>query len=323
MEDKREEKNEEKSNLEIIDEGIVGSVQPVTFKELANINEQNQYYICKILKDDKSYGTGFLCIIPFDNILKPLPVLITCNHVLSSEDIKYGKEIKLIIDDKNIKTLIIDESRKIYTSDKDKYDITMIEIKEGDKFNLNKILQIDYDIYSEGNLNDKYQNETIYLIHYPDGQISSLSINFIKKIYSNNIFIEHKCSTKYGSSGAPIIILNTFKVLGKHIGKHKLFDFNCGIILKKPIEDFFEKYNINKEERCIPIKQLSEISDNKTINIKQIKYYDNKKNEIYLKINVHKHEINKKIYYLDNTNYISWHTKKKHFHDFLKELTKY
>ena len=48
--------------------------------------------------------------------------------------------------------------------------------------------------------------------------------------------------------------------------------------------------------------------------------HDNKKNEIYLKIKIHKKEINKKVYYLDNTNYISWHTKKKHFHDYLKEL---
>ena len=119
-----------------------------------------------LVKSDKSCGTAFLCIIPFDTKLKPLAVLITCNHVLTSEDVKYGKEIKLIINDNKTKTLFLDESRKIYTSNEKKYDITMIEIKEDDGFNINNIFEIDYNIYQEGSLNDIYKNDSIYLIHY-------------------------------------------------------------------------------------------------------------------------------------------------------------
>jgi hypothetical protein len=49
----------------------------------------------------------------------------------------------------------------------------------------------------------------------------------------------HKCSTEYGSSGGPIILLNTFKAIGAHKGSSKYnFDFNLGTLLKYPILDF-------------------------------------------------------------------------------------
>ena len=98
---------------------------------------------------------------------------------------------------------------------------------------INKILDIDYDIYYEGNLNEKFRNESIYLIHYPEGKTSSLSINTIRKIHTNNVFIEHLCSTEYGSSGAPIILLNTFRAIGVHTGKDKAHNYNYGIVLAK------------------------------------------------------------------------------------------
>lgn len=96
--------------------------------------------MCKIIKDEKHFGTGFLCIIPFPDKLNQLPVLITCNHVLSKEDIKNGKEITLNFADISTKKLIIDKSRKVYTNDK-KFDLTIIEIKEDDGFKISKMLE--------------------------------------------------------------------------------------------------------------------------------------------------------------------------------------
>ena len=132
---------------DIINQRIV-DVKPITFKDIDIIKDQNCYSVFKIVIDNKPCGTGFLCLIPFPNKLKPLPVLITCNHVLTNEDIKLGKGIKLIFNDKNEKTLYIDKTRRIYTSNDKKTDIIMIEIKEDDGFNINKILDIDYDIYN-------------------------------------------------------------------------------------------------------------------------------------------------------------------------------
>ena len=55
--------------------------------------------ICKILIPN-SYGSGFFCKIPYtENINLLLPVLITCNHVLSKDIIESKNNIELIFND--------------------------------------------------------------------------------------------------------------------------------------------------------------------------------------------------------------------------------
>ena len=56
--------------------------------------------VCKIYetKDNKT-ATGFLCKIPFPDQLNLLPVLITNNHVIKTEDLKINTEIKITFDD--------------------------------------------------------------------------------------------------------------------------------------------------------------------------------------------------------------------------------
>ena len=95
--------------------------------------------ICKI-NNEKTIGTGFLCLIPFPDSLSILRVLITCNHVLN--DLKIGNEIKLIFDRKE-KIIIIDKLRRAYTNKE--YDITIIELKENE-FDIQNYLKID-DVY--------------------------------------------------------------------------------------------------------------------------------------------------------------------------------
>lgn len=88
-------------------------------------------------------GTGFFCKIPFPNFYNLLPVLITNNHILNKEDLKINNQILLSINnDLFTYKIYIDNSRKIYT-EKDLYDITLIEIKESDGINLNCFLEID------------------------------------------------------------------------------------------------------------------------------------------------------------------------------------
>ena len=84
--------------------------------------------VCKIV-NGKITGTGFICLIPYPTIEHPLKVLITCNHVFN--DITLGNKIKVIFDNDIEKEIILDKTRKLYTNDiKDKYDITIIEIKD-------------------------------------------------------------------------------------------------------------------------------------------------------------------------------------------------
>ena len=212
-------------------------VKPIPLENFEIFKEQEQNSIFKIIINEKAIGTGFLCIIPFPTKLVQLPVLITCNHVLKYEDVALGKKINLQVNNNPPKTIVIDENRRTFTNNE--YDITIIEIKEKDGFNINKMLEIDNDIDYESKLEDLYKGKSIYIIHYPYGISSNFSPGLIEKIENNNIEIYHSCSTENGSSGAPIINLKTFKVIGIHIGKFKNESFNCGNILKKPLYKFY------------------------------------------------------------------------------------
>ena len=122
---------------------------------------QKEKSICKIIKNGKPIGTGFLCSI--NGEYKKRTVLITTNHVLGEEDLKIGKEIKITFNDnnENIKILKIDNSRLIYSSEID--DITILEIIKSDNLQNYNILEIDENIYNNNNIdfNDKYNNKSI------------------------------------------------------------------------------------------------------------------------------------------------------------------
>ena len=264
-----------------------GCPESISKNQMKKIMEQMDKSICKIEKKDIT-GTGFICIIPNPDKYHRIPVLFTCNHVLGNDDIKPGKEIKLIFNEEE-KKLKIDNSRKIYTSNENGYDVTIIELKEEDKFNQNDLLEIDNDIYKEDNIENLYKDKSIYIIHYPKGKEVKHSIDSIIKIEKDRL--HYKCSTEDGSSGAPILNLDTYNVVGFHLGANKDYDYNIGIIIKTPINKFNELF---------PSKI--------------------KKNEILLTLKVEEEDINKKIYFLDNTDYVDKETNQKHSHYNLKEL---
>ena len=68
---------------------------------------------------------------------------------------------------------------------------------------------------------------------------------------SDGINITHTCSTDEGSSGSPILNLDTNKVIGIHCGYINENDeiLNKGFFLKVPLNDFIEK--INNESNSI------------------------------------------------------------------------
>ena len=199
---------------------------------------------------------------------------MTCNHVLGTNDLIEGKKIKIEINN-NEKILKIDKSRKIYTDEK-KYDITIIELKQEDNFDTNNMLEIEDDIFNNEMLNNIYQKKTIYIIHYPQGKEPKYTVDVIKSINIDNIKIHHLCATKNGSSGGPLLNLQTYRVIGMHTGKHNLNNWNIGIVLKFPIFEFNKKYNNNFIEDKINENSMKE---NKTyINNSLYKYKKNGKN---------------------------------------------
>ena len=128
-----------------------------------------------------------------------------------------------------------------YTKKEDEYDITIIEIKE-EEDGINNFLELDKkiidDILNNNNDNDYYEDKTVYIIQYPESELS-VSYGTISKICQDKKYkFRHKCSTKGGSSGSPILSLEN-KVIGIHPSGEK--NFNIGRFLNYTIKDFIKK----------------------------------------------------------------------------------
>ena len=296
MGNKLEKKKKGKDEEDIILEGhIIGHPESLSKEQTKKILEQMDNSVCKIIKS-KSTGTGFICLIPFPNKLYPLSVLITCYHVLSKDDLKPGKEIKLMFDEKE-KIIEINQSRKIFTSNENEYDISIIELLPEDNFDLNNLLEIENDIFKFDNLNEIYKNKSIYIIHYPKGKEPKYSVDTITFIDINNISMGHFCDTMNGSSGGPILNLQTYNVLGIHKGKKTNNNWNIGRILKHPIYDFQKKY-LNDINQKVPNIYLKNNIINKNVkNIPKREDSNGNINEFINKENVIKDKKEIKEYY--------------------------
>ena len=66
---------------------------------------------------------------------------------------------------------------------------------------------------------------------------------------------KHKCSTKRGSSGSPILTLKN-KVIGIHRGSE---NFNLGAFLNEPISDFIKLYYNKEGDKNIIGNEINEI----------------------------------------------------------------
>ena len=121
--------NKDNYKNSIIKEGFCGdfdeSLLEQSKKDIAE--KQKKQCICQILGD--KVGTGFFCIVPYNR--EYIKVLITNYHVIDDNFLNNQKYIGILINDKNIpKRIIIDNDRKIYSSEE--YDITIIKLKEID-----------------------------------------------------------------------------------------------------------------------------------------------------------------------------------------------
>ena len=252
------------------------------------IKNQKESSIC-VVEYKQNNGTAFLCLIPISkNKSNQLHALVTNNHVI---DFKGGNEIKLTFRDRNIERKIkIDDGRKLYTDEV--YDITIIEIKEEDQLSQFNFLEIDEKILKEEELEKIYLGEMIYIIHYPQASFSTCSYDKIKQIL-NNSNIRYTCQTQPGSSGSPILNLKNYKVIGIHCGFHSNYNVNIGNFLREPLIKF----------------EMIKDKDNKKQN----------KREINITLDIREDDINKDIYFLDNS-YFDIKTGKKNPHSFLPEF---
>ena len=244
--------------------------------------------VCKIFTGE-STGTGFFCKIYIKD--KVIKTFITNNHVLDISYLNSNKIIHISLNDEN-KMEIITINKKLFNFTDKSLDVTILQIDENNEINKYvEYLEIDNKIYNDKEYyNDLFAKKPIYSIHYPKGKNILVSYGIFKSIDIDSNFIRHTCSTEKGSSGAPIILLDSLKVIGIHSSDSRL-NYNTGIFMKNIISLFiknFEKNQVNK-------KNFAKINTNK-INLTKIQ-----RNNKYLKTedrknnNIHQFFINDKL----------------------------
>jgi V8-like Glu-specific endopeptidase len=189
--------------------------------------------------------------------------MMTNYHVLDEKYLSQNKEIRISLNDDTKRLKIKLNENRMISCNKD-YDTTIIEIKP-EEDNISDFMELDDNILEE-NSNLYYNRKSIYIIHYPNGEIGKVSYAIINTIEDYNIC--HYCSTETGSSGSPIINLLNNKIIGIHKKGSNHFQRNYGTYLKDPINEFINKY-----------KEKNKIMNDNIINNNQIKTISNKKNE--------------------------------------------
>ena len=201
-------------------------------EQLSKITDQMKS-ICQIELEGKK-GTGFFCNFSVPNKHAYVHALITNNHLINENTLQKGIPINIGINNNSEnRTINIKNDRKVYASRE--YDITIIEITEKD--GINNFLELDENIYNSHLL----EKSNIYFLYYlGDNNTSNFSSGMIKRIEGNRIL--HDCSSGIGSSGGPLLSLNTNKVIGIHIGSMKHKNLNFGNLLNQAVSEFLNNY---------------------------------------------------------------------------------
>ena len=223
---------------------------------ISKIREQRKQCICKMTNINEEYGTGFFCKIHFDDFDKN--VLITHNSFQTP-----FQKIDLKCSFKKDVIKINLENRIIYKIQE--HEITFIEIKNEDNIDDKQFFELDENIFYP-KPNEIYKEKIIYLLYISDLSTDQC-FGAIKEIDTQKNVIQHLCSSREGSLGAPIINFSNKKVIGMHKGCDEQKKWNLATFLKIPIIKFLE-YCVNYEEDNNILKTCSTSPDSFIISTK-------------------------------------------------------
>ena len=226
--------NEINSNSGRKDEVLIG-------KNCLTLIDTNIYStirsVCKIIiNKNESNGTGFFIKLYKNN--KDFYCLMTNEHVINKELIDSKEKIVIFYDLQNKRKEIILNENKRYIRDY-RYldlDVTIIEILKED--------DIDKEYFLLPYIGDYAQliNQKIFIVEFPQGKLG-YCYGEIKKIKKYEI--THNASTLPGSSGSPILLENTTKVIGIHKSGNETLKKNYGDFIYPVVED--DKIYIKKK----------------------------------------------------------------------------
>ena len=230
--------------------------------------------ICKVIYKENNVlfqVTGFFMLI---NNIK---YLITNYHNIKENLI--NQIINIEIFNKNKISMKLDINNRHIQFFKN-IDITIIEIKESDDI-IKDIDFLNYDLNYIGGY-EQYKNMDIFTLEYSKDEIDVIT-GKIKDIL-NDFEFKHNIHTEQASSGSPIILSNSLKV----IGIHKEGDRDAPINYGSFIGEIFKEYKYFKNMQNIDINNnyiIGEIyisKDNIGEDIRIINSYE----EYYREINI-------------------------------------
>ena len=169
--------------------------------------------ICKINIRDNTFGSGFF--MKLKKGIKDFYCLFSCEHVLTKRILNSKMEIKVLYNNGNKEIFIKLDKKERFIRDY-KYlniDASVVEILPKDNVEEKYFLEPNLD-YLNGY--DIFNNKKIYILQYPGGLDLKLSSGIIILVDKIKYEFVHIANTENGSSGSPIILEETNKVIGIH-----------------------------------------------------------------------------------------------------------
>ena len=260
-----EDKKQSKENKLIVYEGLTKESPLIQLPSLSILKPLKS--ICKI-DTSNNISSGFF--IKFFKDEKDFFCLMTNEHIITRELVKERKTINVYYDNeskvKEIKLNPDERFIKAFITDIN-IDATIIEILAKDNIEKDYFLLPCIEYMS---IFDNLVNKEITIIQYPLGNIS-YSNGIIKKINQNEF--THNASTLSGSSGSPVFIKDSIRVIGIHKASKIDDSENYGDFIR-PIFNYFKnelKYKIILDNGDYFIGELK----NNKKNGKGIIYYNN------------------------------------------------
>jgi len=233
------------------------------------------------IENENIISTGFFMKINVQEINHNF--LFTCAHSITKENINSKKTISIFYgkaEQETEKKIELDNNKRfIKCFIDDDIDATIIEILPEDKIPENKYLYPDLN-YINGF--DNYINEKIIFTagypdmgiykgekHYSGGEIFGIKFDNDDNNNNKNYHFYHKCSTKKGSSGSPLVNAS-LQVIGIHYGGNKKKSLNFGVFVGAIIKILNNDYKQNK----INFKAKSNEKEGKII--KDVKFKEEK-----------------------------------------------
>ena len=247
------------NNLKYFNEAAVFNSPIISKEQTIKILNQLNKNICKICKPNNHSATGFFCKIPVFNLI--LPVLITNSTILNKDDIKVNRIIKIALLEKEIENkkeiqIVINEPRITFTDEQ--LGITIIEIipkVDG----ITDFLKVDNEV-DEINLEEKIKY--LYILQNINGKLYFTSCEIKGKPINHNII--YSCNTSNGSSGSPLLNLNTGKVIGVHRGN--IDNQKIGVLIKSIVDELNKTYNKNKSKLYLKEEEKEKGTEIKPLN---------------------------------------------------------